>query len=77
MSRLLKKMQDYVAVNGMAGKARMSEATNSNMRSVERWLTGQVVPSTQKRYQLAVVCGCDHKEALSMAEEPIEATKAS
>lgn len=73
MSRLIKKMNDFVTVNGMAGKARLSEATNCNMRSVERWLSGQTVPSTHKRYQLAVACGCTHEEALDMAQELPEA----
>lgn len=73
MSRLIKRMNDYVTVNGMAGKARLSEATNTNMRSVERWLSGQIVPSAQKRYQLALACGCTHEEALDIAQELPEA----
>lgn len=70
MSRLLKKMNEYVTVNGMAGKARLSEATNRSVRSVETWLTGKSVPSAQIRYQLAVACGCTHEEALELAQEP-------
>jgi hypothetical protein len=77
MNRLIDKMNEYVTVNGMSGKADLCKATNRGMRSVERWLAGQVVPSTQLRYIVAVTIGCTHKEALSMAEEPAEATKAS
>ena len=69
----MKKMNDFVTVNGMAGKAKLSEATNCNMRSVERWLSGKIIPSTQKRYQLALACGCTHQEALELAQEPPEA----
>ena len=73
MSRLLQKMNDYVTVNGMSGKARLCEATNRNMRSVERWLTGDFNPSTQTKYQLALACGCTKKEALALASEEPEA----
>ena len=69
MSRLLKKMNDYVTVNGNGGKADLCKATNSSMRSVEYWLLGQKTPSTQKRYQLAIACGATHEEALELAQE--------
>lgn len=73
MSRLRKRLNDYVTVNGMAGKADLCKATNRSMRSVEYWLTGQKVPSAQIRYQLALACGCTHEEALEMAQELPEA----
>lgn len=76
MSRLLKKLNEYVTVNGMAGKADLCKATNRGMRSVERWLTGEIIPSAQVKYQLARQCGCTHEEALELANEGSSGAKA-
>lgn len=76
MSRLLKKMNDYVTVNGAAGKADLCKTTNRGTRAVERWLTGQIVPRLQTRYQIARQCGCTHEEALEIAQELPEAKRA-
>lgn len=73
MSRLLKKMNDYVTVNGTTGKASLCKATGRNKRSVERWLTGQNIPPAHIRYQIALACGCTHEEALEIAQELPEA----
>ena len=73
MSRLLDKMNEYVTVNGMAGRADLCKAANRGMRSVERYLTGETIPSTQIRFQLALACGCTKAEAIELANEPPEA----
>lgn len=68
MSRLINKMREHIAVNGMAGKADLCKAANRGMRSVETWLAGKPVPETL-RYKLALACGCTHEEALELAQE--------
>lgn len=76
MSRLIKRMQEYITVNGMSGKADLCKVANRSMRSVEYWLTGEKVPSAQIRYKLARQCGSTHKEALDMAQELPSAKRA-
>ena len=70
MSRLLKKLNEYVTQHGNVGKAELCKATNRGMRVVERWISGQVIPRRQTRHQIAIVCGCSPEEAMELAQEP-------
>jgi transcriptional regulator with XRE-family HTH domain len=66
MSRLVAKMNDYVTVNG---KADLCKAAGKSERMLDRYLKGQSIPSAQVRYRLARQCGCNHEEALDIAQE--------
>lgn len=69
MSRLLKKMKDYVTVNGQEGKSRLALAAGRGEQMIDRYLKGQSIPPEQARYDIALTMGCTHEEALELAQE--------
>jgi len=70
MGRLLKKMNDFVTVNG---NAKLARAVGKSELTIARYLKGEHNPSRQTRYKLARACGCEHEEALEIAQELPEA----
>ena len=73
MSRLVKKIADYVTVNGNKGRSQLAIAAERSEQMIDRYIKGQSTPSAQTRYRLALACGCTHEEALGLAQELPEA----
>lgn len=69
-------MKQHLVVNEN-GKEELKQASGKSMRQIDRYLSGEVTPPANIGYKMALACRCTHKEALALASEEPEATKAS
>lgn len=68
--RLKDKLTQYLIINGKAkGKAQLSLAIGKSVRMLDRYLSGDSVPSPEIAYNLALAAGCTKDDALEIATE--------
>lgn len=63
-----KLINDYIATHE-SGKSRLAVAAKKSERMIERYSTGESVPSPHTFYLIARKCGVDSMAALKMASE--------
>lgn len=73
MSRLGKKLREYIRTRGIDGKADLCKRTKRGMRTVERWAEEGNIPEALQLDVALQCCAENQEEALALIQRLPEA----